>query len=34
MKNHINYIWLKNTELSKLDWALADLPIVKKLMLM
>jgi 8-oxo-dGTP diphosphatase len=33
MKNHINYIWLKNTELSKLDWAPADIPIVKKLML-
>lgn len=33
MKNHINYKWLENTELSKLDWAPADQPIVKKLML-
>ena len=33
MKNHINYIWLKRSELDKLDWAPADQPIVKNLML-
>lgn len=31
-KEHVNHIWLKKTELLTLDWAPADLPIVKKLM--
>lgn len=31
-KEHVNHIWLKNTELLSLDWAPADLPIVHKLM--
>ena len=33
IKDHINYIWLKRSELDKLDWAPADQPIVRKLML-
>lgn len=28
---HINHCWLHKEELMKLDWAAADLPIVKKL---
>ena len=32
LKEHINMKWLKATELSSLDWAAADLPIVSKLM--
>ena len=32
MTEHINYQWLKPEELDRLDWAAADLPIVKKLM--
>lgn len=31
-KKHINHTWLKRPDLDKLDWAPADLPIVKKLM--
>jgi 8-oxo-dGTP diphosphatase len=31
-KEHVNHIWLNNTELLSLDWAPADLPIVHKLM--
>jgi 8-oxo-dGTP diphosphatase len=30
-KEHVNHIWLENTELLTLDWAPADLPIVHKL---
>ena len=32
-KKHINHTWLKRSELDKLDWAPADQPIVKRLML-
>ncbi|WP_299015287.1 (deoxy)nucleoside triphosphate pyrophosphohydrolase [uncultured Polaribacter sp.] len=32
LNEHISYKWLKREELNKLDWAAADLPIVKKLM--
>jgi 8-oxo-dGTP diphosphatase len=32
-KEHINHTWLKRQDLDKLDWAPADQPIVKKLML-
>lgn len=32
LTEHIDYKWLKTSELKKLDWAAADLPIVKKLM--
>ncbi|AKB77701.1 Mutator mutT protein (7,8-dihydro-8-oxoguanine-triphosphatase) [Methanosarcina horonobensis HB-1 = JCM 15518] len=32
-KEHINHVWLKRLDLDKLDWAPADQPIVKKLML-
>ena len=32
-KIHINHTWLKRPDLDKLDWAPADQPIVKKLML-
>jgi 8-oxo-dGTP diphosphatase len=32
-KEHINHVWLKCQDLDKLDWAPADIPIVKKLML-
>lgn len=31
-KEHINHIWLNPKNLSELDWAAADIPIVKKLM--
>jgi 8-oxo-dGTP diphosphatase len=31
LNEHIDQKWLKIDELSKLDWAAADLPIVKKL---
>lgn len=31
-REHINHVWLKPEELMSLDWAPADLPIVKKLM--
>lgn len=31
LKEHIDSKWLSNTELSSLDWAEADLPIIKKL---
>ena len=33
LNEHISKQWLKKEELSKLDWAAADLPIVKKLMI-
>ena len=32
LKEHIGYQWLEKEKLNSLDWALADLPIVKKLM--
>lgn len=32
LKEHISYKWLKPSEIKKLDWAEADLPIVAKLM--
>jgi len=32
LTEHINYIWLKAIELESLDWAAADIPIMKKLM--
>lgn len=32
MKEHIDYKWLDKNELDKLDWAEADIPIMKKLM--
>lgn len=32
MKEHKDFKWLKRNELSKLDWALADIPIAEKLM--
>lgn len=32
LNEHISHEWLKKEELNKLDWAAADLPIVKKLM--
>lgn len=32
MKEHKDFKWLKREELSQLDWATADIPIVKKLM--
>lgn len=32
-KEHIDHVWLRRQDLDKLDWAPADLPIVKKLML-
>jgi len=31
-KEHISHVWLKPSELDTLDWAAADLPIVKRLM--
>lgn len=31
-KEHINHIWLKPKDLSRLDWAAADMPIVQKIM--
>ena len=31
MKEHLDYKWLKASELESLDWAPADLPIVQKL---
>lgn len=31
LKEHYSYIWLKKTEIDKLDWLPADGPIVKKL---
>lgn len=31
MKEHAGYKWLKKSELSTLDWALADMPIVDKI---
>ncbi|WP_028857049.1 (deoxy)nucleoside triphosphate pyrophosphohydrolase [Psychrilyobacter atlanticus] len=31
LKEHIDSKWLSNAELSSLDWAEADLPIIKKL---
>jgi 8-oxo-dGTP diphosphatase len=31
LNEHVDYVWLLNTELSKLDWAGADIPIVEKL---
>ena len=31
LSEHINYKWLEKQELNSLDWAEADLPIVKKL---
>lgn len=30
-KEHISHIWLKSKELETIDWAAADLPIVKRL---
>jgi 8-oxo-dGTP diphosphatase len=32
LKEHINFVWLNKSELAKLDWAEADIPIVNKLM--
>jgi 8-oxo-dGTP diphosphatase len=32
LTEHIDFKWLEKTELCKLDWAAADLPIVEKLM--
>ncbi|WP_111707746.1 (deoxy)nucleoside triphosphate pyrophosphohydrolase [Lutibacter citreus] len=32
LNEHISSIWLSKQDLMKLDWAAADLPIVKKLM--
>ena len=32
LTEHIDYKWLKVIELEKLDWAAADVPIMKKLM--
>ena len=32
LTEHISYAWLEKKDLSKLDWATADLPIVAKLM--
>jgi len=32
MKEHNNFKWLKREELSQLDWATADIPIMEKLM--
>ena len=32
LKEHESFIWLNKTDLLTLDWALADIPIVKKLM--
>jgi 8-oxo-dGTP diphosphatase len=31
LNEHISHKWLKRDELLNLDWAAADLPIVKKL---
>lgn len=31
LNEHINYKWLNKNELLKLDWAAADIPIIKKL---
>ena len=33
LKEHINFVWLNKSELAKLDWAEADVPIVNKLMI-
>ena len=32
LTEHINYRWLEINQLDELDWAAADIPIVKKLM--
>ncbi len=32
LKEHINFVWLNKSELNKLDWAEADIPIVNRLM--
>ena len=32
LTEHIDYQWLSSDDLNKLDWAEADIPIVKKLM--
>jgi len=32
LNEHISFIWLSKQDLMQLDWAAADLPIVKKLM--
>ncbi len=32
LMEHINFKWLKKNELENLDWAAADIPIMKKLM--
>lgn len=32
MTEHINYQWVKPAKLNQLDWAAADIPIVKRLM--
>ena len=31
LKEHVEFRWLLNTELSALDWASADIPVVEKL---
>ena len=31
LTEHIDYKWLEKLELEKLDWAAADIPIIKKL---
>lgn len=33
LNEHISHQWLSSTELKKLDWAAADIPIVNKLVL-
>ncbi|WP_284652476.1 (deoxy)nucleoside triphosphate pyrophosphohydrolase [Flavobacterium terrisoli] len=33
LTEHIDYKWLKNTDLKSLDWAAADVPIVDKLIM-
>ncbi|MGL2986797.1 (deoxy)nucleoside triphosphate pyrophosphohydrolase [Flavobacterium sp. RSSA_27] len=32
LTEHVDFKWLKKTDLNKLDWAEADIPIVNKLM--
>jgi 8-oxo-dGTP diphosphatase len=32
LTEHINHMWLNKNELEKLDWAAADIPIMRKLM--
>lgn len=32
MKEHVDFKWLRKEELNQLDWALADIPIMEKIM--